>query len=46
MPRFIQIDNNKGPKKEPKPTPKAGTKNYDYANLANVKKIPTKDGYK
>ena len=44
--RYIQQTETK---KEPKPAEKqikAGQKDYDYANLANVKKIPTKDGYK
>ena len=48
MSRFIQqsFNDKKGPKKEPKPAPKAGTKGYDYNNLADAKKIPTKGGYK
>lgn len=45
--RYIQSD-HKAPKpdKENKPEVKAGTKGYDYNNLANAKKIPTKGGYK
>lgn len=35
-------------KKDPKPTPKFGGKGgrTDYSKLADVKKIPTKEGYK
>ena len=36
------------PKKKPKEEPRvlAGSKDYDYGNLLNGKKIPTKGGYK
>ena len=49
MSRFIQPPET--PKKEPKepkiePRIKAGQKDYEYYNLADAKKIPTKGGYK
>ena len=47
MSRFIQPDVNKGapkPVKESKPVIKAGSKGYDYGNLANAKKIISPNG--
>lgn len=44
--RYIQQEQKAPPKKEVTPQVKAGSKGYDYNNLANAKKIPTKDGYK
>jgi len=46
--RYIQEDNRKTPVKEINPTPKFGGKagQKDYSKLSEVKKIPTKDGYK
>ncbi len=43
--RYIQEESSvEKPEKKEIPQ-KAGTKDYDYSNLANVKKIPTKGGY-
>ena len=44
--RYIQQTETKKEPKAEKPQVKAGSKGYDYSNLANTKKIPTKDGYK
>lgn len=46
--RFTQEMASQKPKKEEKkePVTKAGSKDYDYLNLASAKKIPTKGGYK
>ena len=47
MSRFIQSDNRPTPKtKEAKPVIKAGSKGYDYSNLANAKKIISPNGGK
>ncbi len=44
MTRFIQQHESPKPTKEVKPTPKAGTKNYDYSKLADAKKIISPNG--
>ena len=48
MSRYIQEGaERKPPKPEKKEIPvKAGTKDFDYMELASSKKIPTKSGYK